>query len=179
VFSTRLPNSPTSYSARIALNFSSTFDDLSKHDEYPGKHLLQFYLLHTPPSLIWPTWLAHMPFSFHVVSLKHTVGAPCFWTDSWVLHTAWSPIFIEAGSFIARACRFFLCFLAFYFLSLIPHVSFVPDTFLGSDTHVTVLPLSSFSSSSPFMGSHFYVLGAHSILLTFSCAFFTRYSAAG
>lgn len=85
---------------------------------------------------------------------------------SWIVHSEGLPIF-------------FLCFLAFDFLSLVPHVSFVPDTFLGSDIHVTVLLLSSFSSSSPFMRSHFYVLGAPSILLTFSCAFFTRYSAAG
>lgn len=96
-----------------------------------------------------------MPFSFRF-GLEHIVGTPGFCTDPWVLHTACIPIIIEAESLKRGPAGFFfsLCFLAIYFLGLVPHVSFVPVTFLGSDIHVTVSLLSISLLLSTFMGSY-------------------------
>lgn len=123
------------------------------------------------------TYALQFPFWSHQGTLSNTrfldrlMGTPhCLDSKihrSWIVHSEGLPIF------------FSICFLAFSFLSLVPHVSFVPATFLGSDIHVTVFLLSTFSSSSPFMGSYFYALGTPLFYFLSHVPFFTRYSAAG
>lgn len=116
-----------------------------------------------------------------LVSPRYIVGTPGFCTDSWVPHTCLDSKIHRSWIVHSEGLPIFfsICFLAFSFLSLVPHVSFVPATFLGSDIHVTVFLLLTFSSSSPFMGSYFYVLGAPLFYFISHVPFFTRYSAAG
>lgn len=95
-------------------------------------------------------------------------------------HTAWISRFIEAGSFIARACRFFFSLFAFWrFLksgsSCLFRPCYVPRVRYTCDS----IPAFDFLFFFPLYGVLFLCFRGPSILLPFSCAFFTRYSAAG
>jgi hypothetical protein len=69
---------------------------------------------------------------------------------------------IETGSFIARACRFFLFLwrssFFFFFSNLVSDVPFDPVMILGPDTHACDISLF-FPSSHPFMESYFMLFG--------------------
>lgn len=109
-----------------------------------------------------------------LVSPRHIVGISGFWTDSWVPYIAWIPRFIEAESFIARACRFFPLYLlsGVLFLkfgaSCLFRPCYVPRVRYTCDS----IPAFDFLFFFPLYGVLFLCFRDPSILLPFSCAFF-------